>query len=295
MDFAIGPNQGTGVPAPEGSDGLMWDLVAFNVSVPIGGSFNGVLPGWGTGKLEAAITGLATGSEYQTGLGPSLPGDTPMNRTQITLSEASLTDVTSQVDANGHLSVAFDSNTSASASGINNTIFAIYLIHSDYRAQDGPEDLGGPQTPAQSFVQNGSWAADHFSALGARTIANYWEQYILVNGTKELLMDVGNYGWEDSVEIDANVYWTQNFSSLFEADHGYSLNKWLPILFSENGHAKESDPPIWWVTDAPDNGESRRAGYRETVRSLTLERCPTVLMKFFPGSSQSNTKHTCRP
>ncbi|KAK5033113.1 hypothetical protein LTR13_007078 [Exophiala sideris] len=261
MDFAIGPNQGTGVPAPEGSDGLMWDLVAFNVSVPIGGSFDGILPGWGTGKLEAAITALAINSSYQTGLGPSLPGDIPMNRTQITLSEASLTDVTDQVDANGRLSVTFN----ASASGINNTIFAVYLIHSDYRAQDGPEDLGGPQTPAQSFIQNGSWAADHFSALGARTIANYWEQYILVNGTKELLMDVGNYGWEDSVEIDANVYWTQNFSSLFQADHGYSLNKWLPILFSENGHAKESNPPIWWITDAPDNGEGRRADYRETL------------------------------
>ncbi len=51
MDFAIGPNQGTGVPAPEGSDGLSWDLVAFNVSVPTGGSFDGVLPGWGTGTL----------------------------------------------------------------------------------------------------------------------------------------------------------------------------------------------------------------------------------------------------
>ncbi|KAI1609048.1 hypothetical protein EDD36DRAFT_499381 [Exophiala viscosa] len=262
MDFAIGPNQGTGVPAPEGSDGLMWDLVAFNVSVPVGGSFDGVLPGWGTGKLEAAISGLATASSFETSLGPSLPGDIPLNRTQITLSEASLTDVTNQVDANGHLSVTFNASTSGN---INNTIFAVYLIHSDYRAQDGPEDLGGPQTPAQSFIQNGSWAADHFSALGARTIANYWEQYILVNGTRELLMDVGNYGWEDSVEIDANVYWTQNFSSLFEADHGYSLNKWLPILFSENGHAKESDPPIWWITDAPDNGESRRADYRETL------------------------------
>lgn len=184
-----------------------------------------------------------------------------MNRTQITLSEASLTDVTKKVDASGHLSVTFDSD----ASGINNTIFAVYLIHSDFRAQDGPEDLGGPQTSAHSFVQNGSWAADHFSALGAETITKYWEQYILINGTRELLMDVGNYGWEDSVEIEANVFWTQNFSRLFEVDHGYSINKWLPTLFHRNGHAKESNPPIWWVTDAPDSGESRRADYRETV------------------------------
>lgn len=78
-------------------------------------------------------------------------------------------------------------------------------------------------------------------------------------------MDVGNYGWEDSVEIEANVYWTQNMSSLFQADHGYSISKWLPILFHRNGHAKQSNPPVWWVTDEPDNGNSHIADYRKTV------------------------------
>ncbi|KAL1984134.1 hypothetical protein VTN96DRAFT_9439 [Rasamsonia emersonii] len=85
------------------------------------------------------------------------------------------------------------------------------------------------------------------------------------NGTRELLMDVGNYGWEDSVEIEANVYWTQNMSSLFQADHGYSISKWLPILFHRNGHAKQSNPPVWWVTDEPDNGNSHIADYRKTL------------------------------
>ncbi|KAJ9499406.1 hypothetical protein H2202_004989 [Exophiala xenobiotica] len=282
MDFAIGPNQGTGVPAPEGSGGLSWDLVAFNVSVPTGESFDGVLPGWGTGTLQATITGRAIKSEYMTSLDPALPGDIPMNRTQITLSEASLTDVTDKVDANGHLSVTFDSN----ATGINNTIFAVYLIHSDFRAQDGPEDLGGPQTSARSVVQNGSWAADHFSALGAETITKFWEQYILVNGTRELLMDVGNYGWEDSVEIEANVFWTQNFSRLFEVDHGYSVNKWLPTLFHRNGHAKESNPPIWWITDAPDSGESRRADYRETARGIDVSKLAKQYHAYLTGLNE---------
>ncbi|KIW43060.1 uncharacterized protein PV06_04207 [Exophiala oligosperma] len=274
MDFAIGPNQGTGVPAPEGSDGLAWDLVAFNVSTPApGGSFNGTLPGWGTGTLQAAITGLAIKTEYLTNtLEPSLPGDLPMNRTQITLSEESLRDITNMVDEDGHVSVTFDAadaNTTVGGGGggggVNNTIFAIYLIHSDYRAQDGPDDLGGPQTPAKSFVQNGSWAADHFSSQGAQTITKFWEEYVLINGTRELLMQVGNYGWEDSVEIEANVFWTRSFSVQFEKDHGYSINKWLPTLFHRNGHAKESNPPVWWVTDAPDAGESRTADYRETL------------------------------
>jgi hypothetical protein len=261
VDFAMGPNQGTGVPALINSDGLMWDLAAFNVSVPMGGVFNDTLPGWGTGTLEAAITGLAAKAEVLDTSSPGLPGDLPLNRTQITLAASSLKDVTSQVDSNGHLEVQFDS----CPEGLYYTIFAVYLIHSDYRAQDGPDDLGEPQIRAETLAQNGSWAVDHFSELGAHTSTNFWEQYVLQNGTRELLMEVGNYGWEDSVEIDANVYWTRNMSDLFFADHGYSVSKWLPILFHRNGHAKNSNPPIWWVTDEPDNGDSHIADYRRTV------------------------------
>lgn len=199
LDFAIGPNQGTGVPAVEDSDGLEWDIAAYNVSVPLGGSFNDTLPGWGLGPLQAAVTGLAIDSTVVVRLDPlatdpgSLPGDLPLNRTQVTLSAASLKDVTSEVTEDGHLTVDF---AGTNATGINHTIFAIYQIHSDYRAQDGPLDLGGPQTAPASWLQNGSWSVDHFSSLGAKTTTDFWEQYILVNGTREMLADVGNYAWE---------------------------------------------------------------------------------------------------
>ena len=122
----------------------------------------------------------------------SLPGDLSLNRTQITLSAESLTDVTSQVTADGHLSVDFSGT---NITGINHTIFAVYLFHTDYRAQDGPLDLGGPQTAPASWLQNGSWSVDHFSSLGAKVVTNFWDQYILANGTKESLKDVGNYAW----------------------------------------------------------------------------------------------------
>ena len=58
MDFAIGPNQGAGVPAEFDDEGLQWDLRPFNVTVPIGGRFDGILPGWETGPLVSASTGL---------------------------------------------------------------------------------------------------------------------------------------------------------------------------------------------------------------------------------------------
>ena len=67
------------------------------------------------------------------------------------------------------------------------------------------------------------------------------------------------------MEINANVFWTQNFTNLFSADHGYSITKWLPTLFHENGHNLNSNPSVWWVTDEPDNGNNHIADYRATL------------------------------
>ncbi|KAM3084282.1 hypothetical protein ACMFMF_001639 [Clarireedia jacksonii] len=56
MDFALGPNQGQGVPARTDDGGLQWDLAPFSVPVSASGSFSGVIPGWGTGELIALST-----------------------------------------------------------------------------------------------------------------------------------------------------------------------------------------------------------------------------------------------
>lgn len=37
----------------------------------------------------------------------------------------------------------------------------------------------------------------------------------------------------------------------FHADHGYSISKWLPILFHRNGHYKNSNPAVWWLVAFP--------------------------------------------
>ncbi|KAF2113084.1 hypothetical protein BDV96DRAFT_150975 [Lophiotrema nucula] len=264
MDFAMGPNQGTGVPAPIDTEGLAWDLSAFNTTMPVGGAFDGVLPGWGSGELQAAVSATVLNSTVYsaTDLAGGLPGDLKGARTQYTLSAESLTDVTDQVDGSGHLSLDF---AGTNVTGQNNIVFAIYLQQSHYRAQQGPLQMGGPQTAPESYISNGSWAVDHFSALGASIMTKFWEEHILNNGTRELLQEVGNYGWEDSVEIDANVYWTKNLSQVFQAQHKYSINKWLPIVFHRNGHAKNSMPSNWYVTDEPSQGNIYIADYRSTL------------------------------
>lgn len=267
IDFAVGPNQGTGVPASSTSDGLMWDLVIFNATVPLGGSFDDVLPGWGTGPLEVAVTGLVTNSSVADVTAPGLPGDYAEKRTQYTLASSRLEDVSSKVSPDGHLKVDFSSNTTNS--GLYNTVFAIYLIHSHWRAQDGPADFAGQTIPARTIAENGSWAVDHFSSLGAETITKFWEDNILQSGTKELLMEVGNYGWEDSVEVQSNVFWTKNMKKYFSDDHGYSIAKYLPTLFHRDGLGAHSNPSIWWITDEPDTGLGHIANYRATVSTHT--------------------------
>jgi len=170
MDFAMGPNQGQGVPAHEDDDGLMWDLHPYNVSIPIGGSFHGTLPGWGIGKLQAAITGLVTSSVTSSVYAPSLPNATPANRTQNTLAADSLKDVTSQVGSDGTLSISFPSD----VQGIEYTMFAMYLVQEHYRNEADPTTLIGPETEPHDFVYNGSWTVDHFSAQGAKVMTDFW-------------------------------------------------------------------------------------------------------------------------
>jgi hypothetical protein len=58
VEMALGPNQGAGVPAPFDSNCLLWDLNRFDVSIPLGGNFCGVLLRWDSGPLVATSTGL---------------------------------------------------------------------------------------------------------------------------------------------------------------------------------------------------------------------------------------------
>ena len=251
----------------------MWDLRAFNVTIPVGGTFNGTLPGWGTGSLQAAVTGLVTASENRTGLYPALPNDAIYNRTEKTLASATLEDLTDQVGADGQISFQAPDN----VTGIEYTLFAFYLVREHYRNEAEPITLLGPQTEATDFVHNGSWTVDHFSALGAQTMINFWNNYLLTNGTKEALMSIGNYAWEDSIEILPYLYWTPDLPQLFEQKWGYSINKWLPILCHQNNRVNSpgtvtqgnaTEP--WYITDEVDAGNSHIGDYRGAVRKHSM-------------------------
>lgn len=86
---------------------------------------------------------------------------------------------------------------------------------------------------ATTVIGNGSWTVDHFSKIGAKLTTDFWDQNILDDkDIKTLLKAVGKYAWEDSMEILASLYWTPGFLERFEQSRGYSLVKYLALLFT---------------------------------------------------------------
>ncbi|KAI1365582.1 hypothetical protein F5Y08DRAFT_352691 [Xylaria arbuscula] len=145
-------------------------------------------------------------------------------------------------------------------------VSAVRIIRSAYEraciaSNASPRDL----------LQNGSFAVDHFSRAGADVIANFAEEHILVDGVRELLMEVGGAIFEDSVEIPADTYWTPDLLSTFEQQHGYSLAKHLPLLSGNEGSQTEGGGPIQITSDAQGHGPDVVADYRSTMGSLVVD------------------------
>ncbi len=189
-------------------DGKAWDLKVIQTTLKPNTTFSGPLAGWGTGSLEAAVLAGA-----------------PVGTSKL-VAASTLTDLTASVGPDGHLNF-----TTPSSADYNYILFSVYLIHSDWQAQDSPLLMQGPQTPPASWIQNGSWANDHFSARGAQMAIKFWEEHVLTDGVLELIQQVGNYAWEDSVELRQSYRWTKGLLQRFEDEHHYQLHKFLPVIF----------------------------------------------------------------
>jgi hypothetical protein len=217
MDFAMGPNQGQGVPAPYDHDGKAWDLAvqetrfAANVT-----RFDGTLKGWGTGPLEAAV----------------LAGS-PIGGNAKVLAVSTLEDVTDMVTVDGQLTIELPEPTK-----YNYILFSIYLIHSNFMAQNSPPLMLGPQTTPETWVQNGSWAVDHFSARGAKLAAQFWEEHILTDGVLDLVKEVGNYAVSSTHEHCVTLV-GYSFIFLFPSDYCHPSIHVFPILLAGNPKRKK--------------------------------------------------------
>ncbi|KAF2183515.1 hypothetical protein K469DRAFT_728036 [Zopfia rhizophila CBS 207.26] len=276
MDFSLGPNQGQGVPAATHDEGLQWDLVPFTSAVPRNSAFEGVVPGWGTGELVAFVSALVLSDKPQSYQARDATGFDPINvtYTQHILQSDSLTDQTTNVDkSSGQASLAFPESEAGGD--------RYYRVFSFFQKRTLNKNLyfDAPEDAADTIFRNGSYVVDHFSAKGAETVARFWEEHILTNGVKDLLMRTGNYAWEDSVEVTSNISWSRSMPARYERVFGQSIKPYLPLFtFKQNNIAlQQSAPgPFQCILDSDDQGarylnnfhQVLGDGYREYLQAL---------------------------
>ncbi|OTA58863.1 hypothetical protein K449DRAFT_436352 [Hypoxylon sp. EC38] len=255
MDFSMGPQSGQGVPARPDNPGLAWDLVSYNATI-LDCSYSGQLPGWGRGDLVSAVTLAVYNATNKTdNPGGAFGWYFQRNYTEYLISARSLTEVTDLVHDDGSITTA--------VSPVEGAQF--YLLYASYAQRSYARACVASSPDPQNILQNGSLAVDHFSDTGARVTTKFLEDYILIDGIKELMMEVGNYVWEDSVEIPSYTYWTPALPQLFEHEHNYSITKYLPLLAGNEGYISTPGGPVQFITDSNDTDAGVIADFRSTL------------------------------
>ncbi|KAF2018794.1 hypothetical protein BU24DRAFT_439235 [Aaosphaeria arxii CBS 175.79] len=260
MDFALGPNQGQGVPSSPDAEGLQWDLYPFFTNLA-NGSMNNTIPGWGMGELVALVSTSAISSTNVSipASGMDLTGPDYTSYTKLSIDQSSLQDLTSKVSTTGKLSPEVSLPSSPRT-----WIFAFYQRRTSYL------NVRFPHKATSSIFDNGSYTVDHFSAKGAQHTISFWEKYIMDDTTADLLKKSGQYAWEDSFELISNTNWTPDLPKKFKKQHGYDIRPYLPLIMWQNNNlAIQSNAPgrLRVVMNTNDEGAGYVNDYRATLQS----------------------------
>ncbi|KAK3684141.1 hypothetical protein B0T22DRAFT_383697 [Podospora appendiculata] len=293
LDFAIGPATGAGVPAIPQTAGLAMELVygtkllsaletAGSLPRPVLDFNRGFLNGWvheaenwGPSELVAVVA-AKVGSRQKTG--KSFPAE------QVVLTEANVLDLTN-LTRNETLDWRAPASKNDSQPWI---LMAFYQRYSNERACDSAPN-------PSSWIGNGSWMVDHFSAAGAKKATDFWDQHILDDSNISQLVDkVGSYSWEDSMEMMASLWWTPDFLTRFEKSRGYSAVRYLPFFFQAKN--------LWNSYGAPYNtsfmlsGQAADGGkYAEDYRLTLNEGYQDFLRHCQQWASGRGLQHSAQP
>ncbi|KAF9873062.1 hypothetical protein CkaCkLH20_09572 [Colletotrichum karsti] len=261
MDFSFGPNQGQGVPAHPSDEGLQWDLFAETRTIAGGNDLNGTIPGWGTGELVAAVSAVVLARTNVTQNVTSAIGMQQIWWEELVLKSNSLRDITPSISPTGEMNASF---LNASSGEPDQELFFFYQKLSGNKNLEFESESNETDT----IWDNGSYVVDHFSAAGALTVRDFWEQHMFVDNIKDLLMEVGHYGWEDSMEIRSNISWTRTLPERFLKKFGYRMQPYLPlIMFANNNINLQSSEPghTRCFLDTEDRGQGYVNDYRAAL------------------------------
>ncbi|KAF5355430.1 hypothetical protein D9758_006403 [Tetrapyrgos nigripes] len=275
IDFTLGPDQGAGVPVfPDDVDmeGMNTEMVFGSHFIQPGDSFDGLLPPPSIlpffdfrGDLSSAnITNMnlvgVIGAELASGANTSAE--------RVSLDFNTVVDLTDQVQGS-----VDDGSASVSWSPSSNGTSVLLSFFS--RRNGFPEAKPGfngaqPDEPGSW----GSWVIDHFSTKGANVTASFMESNLLSQqGIGDLLRQpgVGQYMWEDSMEFDAQLFWTEGLPQRFMDRHGYNISIALPVLHTLGGTVRSQEPNQTFDYGTSINWGKFTEDYQDTLTSLYID------------------------
>ncbi|KAG5793102.1 hypothetical protein H9Q69_007840 [Fusarium xylarioides] len=284
MDVALGASQGQGVPSKPLTPGLAVQLVYGKVSVKGGEKFDGALPdadiNWNE-NLGYIHSQEKFGDNRLVGVSAAAIASTNASDGSsvfVALHEKSLVDLTAYVK---------DSKITWTAPKDYKeyVIFAHYERYTNQRSCDGvPTDV----------IANGSWVTDHFSAAGAMLTSQFWEKNLLTTQIRQLLNEAGKHTWEDSMEIQASLYWSPGFPDRFKAKRGYNVIKYLPLLFHKSTSFTAAQAPYnttFYLDGTADDGQSK---YLQDYRLTLNEGYQEYLQTFEDWAKSLGLSHSCK-
>lgn len=181
FDFAIGPNTAAGVPAVPRTEGLAMELVYGARTVNASQTLTTLPPAvlefnhqplngwvhepenWGPSELVAVVAARVKSRSRRTSGSRSTE--------QVVLERDSILDITTTATG-GRFSWTTPAASQGQGSGQTWVVMAFYQRYSNERSC-----VSSPRAP--TWIGNGSWMVDHFSAAGAKKVTDFWDDYLL--------------------------------------------------------------------------------------------------------------------
>ena len=281
--------------------------VARHLSLQLDLSPGGSQPYQGAGVSEAGsmqelVTAAETvpgGTQYATVIQP--PARLPGHPTLVAVTaaraasraggETVMLDPTSVVDLTSRLTPAHELHWTVPAGEW--TVFAFWQRATGQTQGGMPfEDPTAWSSRVPRTEPGRPFTADIFSARGIREGLEYLDHNILPGNT-ELLR--GADLAQDSLEVQAEMFWTGDLPAEFQRRRGYSLIPFLPVLYTPREASFNPMDPHWGGALPPrpfdfpgDVGERVRHDYRKTLTELYSKR----YLKAFTDWSHSRGLHS---
>ncbi|KAJ3800757.1 hypothetical protein GGU11DRAFT_771943 [Lentinula aff. detonsa] len=272
VDFSLGPDQGAGVPVlPDEVDmeGMNTELVFGSHFLVSGETFDGPIPQpeiFPFLRFDGTVASANISHMQLVGvIGAQVVDGANISSDRVSLDFNTVQDLTSQVQTSGNSTTV---SWSPPSNGTN-VVLSYFSRRNGYpEARPG---FNGPQPDEPGSW--GSWVVDHFSPKGVNISTTFIQNNILSNqniGEMLALPGVGQYMWEDSMEYQAQLFWTDAFTERFLERHGYEVNITLPVLHTLPSNA-QTKPNQTFDYGTTFNWGKFTEDYQDTLTSLYID------------------------